>query len=653
MPTLDPLVQDIVARDKATPVLRGVSRESESLASASSDLGKAQRSAAVDAKELAESSGDLDSALKAVGGAVGVVSPELESLFVLTGDLLGGVEGLIRGKGALVGVLGSAATAIGVVSVALAAGAAAYSTYALETEIAADESGRLEERLLAIERVADGTAARIAGVKDESAKAAAIMGTLADRVSIATGEFTALQIEARNAARSVQTAFRGQELLAGQRVAGLEQQISLAEQQRAQALGEGTGAGVLRAAEIAGEIASLNAQLNRAEENLLETQAQTDEAVGKLLADFETLGEASEKSTTSARSSADADDDAARAARELAAAQDAAVNAARARADTEVAQGVAAAQTLEALILLDPALSDAERTYRQATRELDNLAAAVGQAALAGNLTAEEFAEALGIINRARADAEAARTATGATGGGTGADGILTADAVGQSVSGALSGSLSGILSPVLSAVLGPAGPLAASFIGLLEQGPEQVEALLDGLARKLPDAIGPALAVLASELPGAVAEGLVLAIPELPSIALNIAKLQPTQIGMEIAKSLILGAPEFFEAAGDRLLEFAETLPDRIEEGLLGGFLRAVIFDVVPAIGKELITLIPELVAAFGASFRIIITDALDRVLPGSDFGNPFQNLEITMDGRRVAQVLDRVRSSRFGGVT
>ena len=73
-------------------------------------------------KHLGETSGDTDSALKAVAGAVGLISPNAEAALSSIGDLAGGLEGAVKSTGILgvgLGTLAGAAVGIGVVAAAV------------------------------------------------------------------------------------------------------------------------------------------------------------------------------------------------------------------------------------------------------------------------------------------------------------------------------------------------------------------------------------------------------------------------------------------------------------------------------------------------------------------------------------------------------
>lgn len=73
------------------------------------------------AKALGETAGDTDSSLKAVAGAVGLISPQAETALSSIGDLAGGLEGVVKGAGlAGVSLGGIALAAAGIAAVATA-----------------------------------------------------------------------------------------------------------------------------------------------------------------------------------------------------------------------------------------------------------------------------------------------------------------------------------------------------------------------------------------------------------------------------------------------------------------------------------------------------------------------------------------------------
>jgi hypothetical protein len=94
--------------------------------------GKAVGDASGELLEFGDTAGDADSALKAIGGAIGLVSPEAERAFSALGDLSGGAEGLIRTMKASVGPFA-------IVAAAVAAGAFAWNHYRQELEKAEEK----------------------------------------------------------------------------------------------------------------------------------------------------------------------------------------------------------------------------------------------------------------------------------------------------------------------------------------------------------------------------------------------------------------------------------------------------------------------------------------------------------------------------------
>jgi hypothetical protein len=77
---------------------------------------------------LKDTTGELDSSLKGLGGAVGLVSPNMERLLFVTGELSGGIEASSRLAMLFKGSLSSIINPIGLVAIgAVAAGAAIFS----------------------------------------------------------------------------------------------------------------------------------------------------------------------------------------------------------------------------------------------------------------------------------------------------------------------------------------------------------------------------------------------------------------------------------------------------------------------------------------------------------------------------------------------
>ena len=102
---------------------RAFSRAGKGVAKAGDDTAQLSN----EMLELGETAGDADSALKGVGGALGLISPEAERVFSTIGELGGGLEGVIRTLKAGVGPIGIVAAAVG-------AGAFAWKHYSDQLE---------------------------------------------------------------------------------------------------------------------------------------------------------------------------------------------------------------------------------------------------------------------------------------------------------------------------------------------------------------------------------------------------------------------------------------------------------------------------------------------------------------------------------------
>ena len=110
--------------------------------------GKAMGDASGSMIEFGETAGDADSSLKAIGGALGLVSPEAEKAFSAMGDLAGGQEGLIKTLKASVGPFA-------LVTAAVAAGAFAWMHYTEKMEAAEEQVKAAAEATKDMVRIVD------------------------------------------------------------------------------------------------------------------------------------------------------------------------------------------------------------------------------------------------------------------------------------------------------------------------------------------------------------------------------------------------------------------------------------------------------------------------------------------------------------------
>jgi len=113
---------------------RAAERAAKKTEAAFNRAGKGSRGAVKNTHELSEgmvelgdTAGDADSALKAIGGAIGMVSPEAEKAFSSIGELGGGLEGVIKSVKGGVGPLA-------ILTAAVAAGAFAWNHYKEKVE---------------------------------------------------------------------------------------------------------------------------------------------------------------------------------------------------------------------------------------------------------------------------------------------------------------------------------------------------------------------------------------------------------------------------------------------------------------------------------------------------------------------------------------
>ena len=152
---------------------KAAERAAKSAGNAWQKSGKRVRGAAADTKRVSEEmdqlshrAGDADSALKGVGGALGLISPEAEAVFQTVGELGGGIEGMIRTLKAGVGPLG-------LVAAAVAAGAFAWKHYSKELD---DAEKKVEDMAAASLEMAEAVNAMKASLEIRELEALVKLG---------------------------------------------------------------------------------------------------------------------------------------------------------------------------------------------------------------------------------------------------------------------------------------------------------------------------------------------------------------------------------------------------------------------------------------------------------------------------------------------
>jgi hypothetical protein len=113
-----PNISDRQAKQAARRIETALNRAEKSAKRAARESKQAADKMGSAFKNAGEQAGDFDSAIKAVGAAVGVANPELEQAAILAGDLAGGFEGVVRIGGAAVRVLGPVAAVVGALGLA-------------------------------------------------------------------------------------------------------------------------------------------------------------------------------------------------------------------------------------------------------------------------------------------------------------------------------------------------------------------------------------------------------------------------------------------------------------------------------------------------------------------------------------------------------
>ena len=625
-------------------------------APALNDLDDVTRRTGDSTKRLAERAGTLDSSLKALAGVAGIVSPQLGALLTDSGDVLGGFEGLQRGAEALGVTLGGVGAAFAVASVATAAGATAYSAYAVTQERAADASGRTAERLAEVKRVGDLAEATLRKLTTSGGAFGDILRDIADRSRIAAGELESV-IAKERAVAGIRAAVSPELQALGTRQASLATQAAAAQDRFRQAAGSGDQAGADKAR---AEIQALSTELAAATSALADQRAAVERAVEteELLREKDQIearirdeeADASRRGAEAARRRAEADRAAEQAAQKLAAAEEALRAEAVALTDAQRKLALDAYNTVTAIEALNPALTDAERAYRGQIAQLDALGSALGQAALAGKLLPEEFARAGEILaaasDKAAADlaaAQEAQTAPAAAPEATG--GADRSDKIGAAVGGAVSGSLTQTLAPLLDA-LGPKGMIVSVILGILEQGPEAVKAILMGVPKIIGDLVGTVLDLI-PQLPTILTDVIMGIVKVLPDLLLAVFSLVYGPFAVELTIALVRLIPMLVKELTIGLAQLAFQLPSILFDtaGAFGQLLRELRDLPRVLVRQATRELIPALVDGIAKAFRQIVRDAVRTF---SLDGRRERRSGGTDDGRRLVDILDRQRARR-----
>jgi hypothetical protein len=150
-------------------------------------------------KDLGDTAGDSESSLRAMGGVLGLLSPEAERAVAAIAELGGGLEGVTKGARVAGVSLNAAIATAGLVGVAVVAAAAAYTSMSQEMERAAAHAEFMRE-------VNDSLEPSIRRVEDAELALAVALG----QVSEAQADSTARALEAQRAVEDFAKAQREQ-----------------------------------------------------------------------------------------------------------------------------------------------------------------------------------------------------------------------------------------------------------------------------------------------------------------------------------------------------------------------------------------------------------------------------------------------------------
>jgi SWI/SNF-related matrix-associated actin-dependent regulator 1 of chromatin subfamily A len=132
------LIQIEKAVQKAEKAAKKTSKEIARANKAAAKAAEAANKTAGDSlKDMGDTAGDTESSIRAISGALGMISPEAESALNVIAELGGGLEGVTKGTGLLGGSTAAMGVAVGAAAAIAAAAYVTWKAYNVETERAA------------------------------------------------------------------------------------------------------------------------------------------------------------------------------------------------------------------------------------------------------------------------------------------------------------------------------------------------------------------------------------------------------------------------------------------------------------------------------------------------------------------------------------
>lgn len=316
-------------------------------------IEKENRAAAHSFEDLGDTAGDAESSIRAISGAIGMISPEAEAALNVVAELNGAFEGLTKGSGVL-NSLGIGMASLGPIALGAAAAAAILGSAYL---VLADELERADAKVKAVaastERLstAHGRFSDVVdGVSADLEKMVGTYDVVAEAQQKRDRDIRQAAAAERRAADSIVATAEAQKAQARtfDEIARAEQAVNVARTQRDRIL-QGVNDKEAKALEQSAQLAEYQGELADEEERLAEKQKRAEEA--RLAA------------AQAARAEADASREAAEAARD------------HAQALAELEAGFAALDRAESIVsrLTDHRLSELERIDKAEKEALDSL----------------------------------------------------------------------------------------------------------------------------------------------------------------------------------------------------------------------------------------------------------------------------------------
>lgn len=257
---------------------------------------------------VADTTGELDSTLKGLGGALGVADASMDKALGTAGELFGGLEAVAR-LAKLAGVeIGGVAAAVGSMAAAVGLGAAGMIAFAGEVTASGPPLAELRESLKKAEERLEAAKERAVALKDELAELRSGEEDLELQLAVSNGQLSEREAQTIRTVNTIKAKY-------GEQIAASQELIAAQQAERA-ALEEELRSGRLSLEQRAKKVAQTDELRKSIDDERLALAGLKDEQTRQVALANE-VSAAKERGERAAQAQKDAEDAAIKATREL------------------------------------------------------------------------------------------------------------------------------------------------------------------------------------------------------------------------------------------------------------------------------------------------------------------------------------------------